>query len=168
MPKPAHAPRAQAFTDNRYGALPPGLDADALVEKALAALCDTLCPAGCAGEAWACALVLTTNPAIRDMNRTYRGFDKPTNVLSFENDDPFAEPGEPPYLGDIAMAVDVIVQEAEDQQKPLPHHFTHMAIHGLLHLMGFDHMTDADAVVMENLEIRILSKLDIPNPYDEV
>ena len=111
--------------------------------------------------------MLVDNPTIHDMNRTYRGFDKPTNVLSFENDDPFADPDEAPYLGDIAIAIDVIVQEAKGQKKPLPHHFSHMVVHGLLHLMGFDHMTDVEANVMENLEIRILSTLDIPNPYDE-
>ncbi|WP_447957547.1 rRNA maturation RNase YbeY [Vreelandella sp. EE7] len=97
------------------------------------------------------------------LNRDYRGKDKPTNVLSFPFECP---PGlELPLLGDLVICHDVVVNEALEQQKTLDHHYAHMVIHGTLHLLGYDHIDDDDAQVMEALERRLLAGLDIPDPY---
>ena len=99
----------------------------------------------------------------RELNLTWRGQDKPTNVLSF----PFeAPPGIDTHLiGDLAICADVVAAEAEEQQKALESHWAHMVIHGVLHLIGFDHINDDDAEAMEALEVSLLAQLDIPNPY---
>lgn len=102
------------------------------------------------------------------LNRDYRGKDKPTNVLSF----PFeAPPIELPdglaidILGDLAICADVVAHEAQEQNKVLAHHWAHMVIHGTLHLLGFDHINDDEAEVMESLERELLAQLQIPDPY---
>ncbi|WP_136680382.1 rRNA maturation RNase YbeY [Neptunomonas sp. XY-337] len=100
----------------------------------------------------------------QQLNNDYRGKDKPTNVLSF----PFEAPPEVPVslLGDLAICADVVASEAQEQGKPLRNHWAHMTIHGVLHLIGYDHIKDADAEAMEALEVEILASLDIPNPYE--
>ncbi|WP_305856335.1 rRNA maturation RNase YbeY [Balneatrix alpica] len=97
------------------------------------------------------------------LNRDYRGKDKPTNVLSF----PFeAPPGvELSLLGDLVICAEVVAAEATEQGKPLAHHWAHMVIHGLLHLLGYDHIDEQEAEQMEGLERAILAQLDIPDPY---
>lgn len=99
-----------------------------------------------------------------ELNGRYRGKDYPTNVLSF----PFeAPPGiNVPLLGDLVICAPVVEREASQQHKMLPAHWAHMVIHGLLHLQGFDHENEADANIMEALEVRLLARLDFPNPYD--
>jgi probable rRNA maturation factor len=98
----------------------------------------------------------------QQLNRDYRHQDKPTNVLSF----PMSMPGaDIPYIGDIIMCAPIIVREASEQQKSLPAHWAHMVIHGILHLRGYDHLNDADATLMESLEIEILHQLGFTNPY---
>ncbi len=99
----------------------------------------------------------------RTLNCQYRGKDKPTNVLSF----PFEVPEgiEMPFIGDLVVCADVVKQEAIEQAKPSQHHWAHMIIHGTLHLLGYDHIEDSDADEMESLEISILSKLNIDDPY---
>ncbi|MBN7820171.1 rRNA maturation RNase YbeY [Bowmanella yangjiangensis] len=99
----------------------------------------------------------------RELNHQYRGKDYATNVLSF----PFeAPPGiELSLLGDLVICAQVVAREAAEQHKPLLHHWAHMCVHGTLHLLGFDHIDDIDAEEMENLEIRILAKLAIDDPY---
>jgi len=99
------------------------------------------------------------------LNRDYRDKDKPTNVLSF----PFECPPEVPLnlLGDLVVCVPVIAAEAKQQQKPIAHHYAHMIIHGTLHLLGFDHIEEADATQMEQLEITLLAKLSIDDPYQD-
>lgn len=111
-----------------------------------------------------CLRIVTPDES-QQLNRDYRGKDKPTNVLSF----PFeAPPGLPiNILGDLAICAEVVAQEAQEQNKQLAHHWAHMVIHGTLHLLGFDHINDEDAEVMEALERELLARLDIPDPYAE-
>jgi probable rRNA maturation factor len=106
---------------------------------------------------------LVDKPEIQTLNQTYRHKDKPTNVLSFPVDLP--EELNLPLLGDIVICPPVVFEEAEQQGKPYDHHFAHMIIHGCLHLLGYDHLTEAQANLMEPLEIQILHTLTIPNPY---
>ena len=97
------------------------------------------------------------------LNNAYRGKNKPTNVLSFpaDMDLPQAQ-----VLGDLAICWPVVCAEAQAQQKSLQHHLNHLFVHGLLHLLGFDHEDDTEAKAMESLEIRILQRLHIANPYE--
>ena len=99
------------------------------------------------------------------LNQRWRGKTGPTNVLSF----PFESPPEVPIplLGDIVVCAPVVLREAEEQHKSLTAHWAHLVIHGTLHLLGYDHIEDADADIMEALEIEILAKLTYPNPYSE-
>jgi probable rRNA maturation factor len=105
-------------------------------------------------------LLLTDDVAIRALNIEFRGKDAPTNVLSFP-----AAASAWPHLGDIAFAYGVCAREAEAQSKPLAHHLMHLTVHGVLHLLGYDHETDAEAEAMEGVERAILSKLGVPDPY---
>ena len=103
------------------------------------------------------------------LNRDYRGKDTPTNVLSFPAELPpelLAELDEVP-LGDLAICAEVVAREALEQDKPLLSHWAHMTVHGVLHLLGHDHIDQADAARMEPLEIAILTKLGWDNPYDD-
>jgi probable rRNA maturation factor len=108
------------------------------------------------------AIVLTDDTAIRALNRAWRGVDKATNVLSF----PTQRSGEtPPLLGDIVLAYETIAREARSERKPFAHHVAHLAVHGFLHLLGYDHEGRADAEAMEEAERDILRRLAIPDPY---
>ena len=103
------------------------------------------------------------NAEARQLNHEFRGRDYATNVLSF----PFSAPVElpVPLLGDLVICADVVKAEAEQQHKPLIDHWTHMVIHGTLHLLGYDHIEDDEAEHMEQLERIILAELDIADPY---
>ena len=108
------------------------------------------------------SLVLADDDFVQDLNKRYRGKDKPTNVLSFEQD-------EDEYLmslGDVIFAYQTIAREADEQGKDFQDHLSHLAVHGTLHLLGYDHETDKEAEEMEALEIKILQALDINNPYE--
>lgn len=101
------------------------------------------------------------------MNKNYRKKDKPTNVLSFATleNDPFIHPEAFFHIGDVVLALETLKKEAEEQSKRLEDHFMHLLIHGILHLLGYDHIKKEDAKVMENLEIQILNTFGIENPY---
>ncbi|QLQ34233.1 MAG: rRNA maturation RNase YbeY [Candidatus Thiothrix singaporensis] len=103
----------------------------------------------------------------QELNRSYRGKDYPTNVLSFPYDPPLVplEDGEADYLGDLVVCQPVMRREAQEQGKTAPQHWAHLLIHGLLHLQGYDHITDAEASEMEALETEILGRLGFPDPY---
>lgn len=111
------------------------------------------------------SFLFTDNATIQGINNEWRGKDKPTNVLSFP-----AFPLRPgmapkPLLGDIVIALEIVKFEAADEGKSFENHLTHLIIHGLLHLLGYDHETDDDAKVMERLECIMLAALAIPDPY---
>ncbi|MEQ5808309.1 rRNA maturation RNase YbeY [Alteromonas sp. NFXS44] len=100
------------------------------------------------------------------LNRDYRGKDKPTNVLSFPFECP---PGVPlNLLGDLVICAPVISREAQEQHKPVANHYAHMVVHGILHLIGYDHIDDDEAEEMESLEIEILAQLSIDDPYRDL
>ena len=100
------------------------------------------------------------------LNSTYRNKSGATNVLAFSGpQDPMLVPDEDRELGDIVICLPVVYREAKDQGKPAVAHMAHMAVHGTLHLLGFDHDNEADARRMEDLETRILGRLDFPDPY---
>jgi probable rRNA maturation factor len=111
------------------------------------------------------SLVFSGDAAVKALNGRWRGKDKTTNVLSFPSF-PIA-PGDklPPLLGDVILAYETVEREAREERKPLGNHISHLILHGLLHLLGYDHETDADAEAMEALEREILAKLAIPDPY---
>ena len=114
------------------------------------------------------AVMLTDDAGIRTLNSNWRGIDKPTNVLSFPALPPTGPVGPddaPRMLGDIAIAYDTTRREADDEQKPFDHHLSHLAVHGFLHLIGYDHEKDGEAEAMETLEREILAQLGIPDPY---
>ncbi len=106
------------------------------------------------------AVLLTDDASIRSMNATWRGIDKPTNVLSFPSGESSG-----PHLGDIAIACETVEREAASENKTFLDHLAHLSIHGYLHLIGFDHETDREAERMEHLETRILADLGIADPY---
>jgi probable rRNA maturation factor len=108
------------------------------------------------------SLVFTDDDHIRALNRRFRGKDVPTNVLSFPaaGGDRFG-----PLLGDIALAQETVAGEAADQGLTIEHHLTHLIVHGFLHLIGYDHETEADAAVMERLETAILAGIGVADPY---
>ena len=108
------------------------------------------------------AMVLTDDSAIRSLNRAWRGVDTATNVLSFPTKH---AGGKPLLIGDIVLAYETIAGEARTQGKPFAHHVAHLAVHGFLHLLGYDHVQRKDAEAMERLERAALRRLAIPDPY---
>lgn len=104
----------------------------------------------------------------QELNATYRGKDKPTNVLSFEFEQPpgLVDLGEElPYIGDLVICADVVAKEALEQNKSLESHWAHMIIHGTLHLQGYDHIEEDQAQEMEAIEIELMQSLGFANPY---
>ena len=110
------------------------------------------------------SLCLADDAALRALNLRWRGIDKPTNVLSFPSA-PRGPLGDPTTLGDIALAFETLAREAEDLGVPLADHYRHLLAHGFLHLIGYDHQTDAEAERMEALETRILARFGATDPY---
>jgi probable rRNA maturation factor len=152
-------------------------DAEAVIHRAIATAAETVNAGPNAslntslnvsiGEA-ELAVMLTDDAGIRTLNNNWRGVDKPTNVLSFPALQPTGRGGPddaPRMLGDIAIAYETTRKEADDEQKPFDHHLSHLAVHGFLHLIGYDHEDDDDAEAMEALEQEILAQLGIPDPF---
>ncbi len=115
-------------------------------------------------------VLLTSNVRVHALNKAFRGVDKPTNVLSFPRVEgpELARSREPLFLGDLALAFGVVKTEAQAEGKRLLDHTTHLTIHGVLHLLGYDHGNDTDASRMERLECRALAVLGLPDPYAPV
>jgi len=119
------------------------------------------------------SVILTSNRAIGALNRQWRGQDKPTNVLSFpapkqatkRTAKRAATRAAPRHLGDIVIAYETAAAEARAERKPFDHHLAHLAVHGFLHLLGYDHESDSEAEAMERRERMILSRLGVPDPY---
>ena len=110
------------------------------------------------------SILMADDSYIKRLNRQYRGVDKPTNVLSFPDD------VDDNFLGDIAIALETIITESKDvfgesKDVSVKNHTAHMLVHGILHLLGYDHDDQKEAEAMESLEIKILAKLNIKNPY---
>ena len=105
---------------------------------------------------------------VRRLNRDFRGKDRPTNVLSFAltEGEPAPDTG-PVMLGDVVLAFDTVAREAREQSKSERDHALHLVVHGVLHLMGYDHGSEAEARVMERMETRVLADLGIADPYLE-
>ena len=117
--------------------------------------------AGAVQAEGAADILLTTDEAVRRLNARFLGKDKPTNVLSFPAPaNPFGQ------LGDVALALGVCEREAREQGKPLADHVRHLLVHGLLHLLGYDHQDEDEAEAMESLERTVLARLGVPDPYD--
>ena len=140
------------------------IDAEAIAERALEAAVEmaglTLLDGAELG------ILLSDDEHVKSVNQEWRGIDKPTNVLSF----PAVEPtklARAPFLGDIIIAYETVEREAKAEGKAFADHYAHLVVHGFLHLLGFDHINEADAERMEALEIAILSSLDIPDPYTD-
>ena len=109
------------------------------------------------------SVILTNDARIRELNAHYRDKDKATNVLSFPVDQQMPEG--PEVLGDVVIALETVLAEAEEQGKLVPDHLSHLVVHGVLHLLGFDHIDAAEAEEMEALERQILQTLSIADPY---
>jgi probable rRNA maturation factor len=147
------------------GAWPEGTEAE--IRRAADAALDAAFPPGDAPAEL--SIVLADDPMVQTLNREYRGKDKPTNVLSFafadDDGEPVGDPEAPVLLGDIVLSFDTLTREADEQGKPFAHHLSHLVVHGVLHLLGYDHIDDAEADEMEALETAILARLSIPDPY---
>jgi probable rRNA maturation factor len=168
-PKRSKAPPARAgkariaieMLDPAWRRVAPGIDA--LARKAAHAALAAALPPGPRAEL---ALALGDDALLQRLNRDYRARDKPTNVLSF----PYvASPGVPAqsgrFLGDVAVARETLLAEAIAEGKPAAHHLSHLIVHGVLHLLGYDHEHAAEARRMETLERKVLAGLGIPDPY---
>ncbi|MGL4321222.1 MAG: rRNA maturation RNase YbeY [Paracoccaceae bacterium] len=125
---------------------------------------------------YAIALMACDDARIAVLNADFRGKPAPTNVLSWPSEErgvgggkvpvlPLGDADEPEELGDIAIAWETCAQEAADQGKPIADHVTHLVVHAVLHLLGYDHIDDADAALMEQTEVQILATLGVADPY---
>lgn len=139
-------------------------DAEALAQRAAEAALSVTYEADGEFEA---SVMLADDAQIQELNRTWRGKDKPTNVLSFPAPE---QPGSngPRHLGDIALAYETLVRESQEESKELSHHFAHLIVHGVLHLLGYDHEVESEAEIMEGLEVKALATLGIADPYRDM
>lgn len=154
--------------DPRWG----DIDLSALAERAATA---TLSHLGLDPSMWDIAVLACDDARIATLNADFRGKPQPTNVLSWPSEDRAADiagahpdlpgPGPDSELGDIAISYDTCASEAQAANKSLADHVTHLIIHATLHLLGYDHIRDQDATLMETTEVAILGKLGLPDPY---
>jgi probable rRNA maturation factor len=155
-----------------------GWDEAALEALAAQASEATLEELGLEPQQFTVSILACGDDRIATLNAEFRGKPAPTNVLSWPSAErAAAAPGEmpplprpkpvgpPEELGDIALALGVLTREAREGGKPFEHHLAHLLVHGLLHLLGFDHITDPDAALMEGIETRVLARLGVPDPY---
>ncbi len=140
------------------------------------AYCETMSHFGYSSEDWEVSLLACDDTRIATLNADFRDKDKATNVLSWPSEvrgaeldggTPQAPEGPDPELGDIAISFDTCQREAQGSGKTMPDHVTHLLVHGLLHLLGYDHVRDLDATLMEGIETEILGKMGISDPYRE-
>jgi probable rRNA maturation factor len=113
----------------------------------------------------AATVLLDADAHVAALNKDFRGKPQPTNVLSFPSAEVACRPGQMAYAGDVIIARETVEREANEMGVPLIHHLQHLVIHGLLHLVGYDHIADRDAAEMEALETRILATLGVADPY---
>jgi probable rRNA maturation factor len=152
-----------------------GVDLSALAAQAASAAFAAL---GLPEAGFALCVMGCDDARIAELNGAFRSKGKPTNVLSFPSEDRSADApgmvpdlpeagdeGDPAELGDIAISYDTCVREAGEQGKAFPDHVTHLVVHGILHLLGYDHIEDADAALMEATEAQILASLGVDDPY---
>ncbi|HVT55557.1 MAG TPA: rRNA maturation RNase YbeY [Xanthobacteraceae bacterium] len=133
------------------------LGAELIVHRAAVAACEE---AGV--EAGEISILLTDDAQMQALNRNFRGKDQPTNVLSFPPDEIREDVR---FYGDVALAFETLLRETREEEKRVDAHLSHLAAHGVLHLLGFDHENDTDAEAMEAREVKILAKLGFPDPY---
>lgn len=163
-----HSDFALTVEDARWSEALPTLEADLF-----AAIDATLDAVGEDEDPLELSVVLTSDAAVQTLNRDYRHKDAPTNVLSFAARDlgvvlpDDAGPEVPEPLGDVIVAYETTAGEAAEQGKPLRAHLLHLTVHGVLHLLGFDHLEDADAEEMESVESDVLLALGLPDPWAE-
>lgn len=167
---PLHAPEIDiSVQDPQWESLG---DIEKVIHKAASlTLKNAILPKFAANRELELSLVLANDDLVQVLNREYRDMDKPTNVLSFatldDGDDPFPAEGIL-NLGDVILSFETIIREAREQSKTQIEHIQHLTVHGVLHLLGYDHEDDDQANDMETLEIRILEKLGVQNPYTDV
>lgn len=118
------------------------------------------------------ALRVVGREEAQGLNRDYREKDYATNILSFPSDfsdlpEGVLDEEEAGYLGDLVVCAEVVYDESQQQQKTLINHWAHLVIHGMLHLQGYDHIEEEEAEIMESLEIKLLSEIGVPDPYNE-
>lgn len=135
--------------------------------------------ASCASSAYegnepeaSAVLRIVNQDEAQSLNRDYREKDYATNILSFPSDFSGLPEGmldeiEKGYLGDLVVCAEVVIQQAGEQRKTVDQHWAHLVVHGMLHLQGYDHIDDSDALEMEAIEIKLLGELGVPNPYNE-
>jgi len=143
---------------------------EGVVRRAARAAFDAVSPPVVHAEA---AIVLADDSLVRGLNRDYRGRDEPTNVLAFANLEDrggrrvACPDGAPAALGDVVLAYETAAAEAAEEGKALSDHLSHLVVHGMLHLLGYGHDTETEADPMERLEIQVLLRLDVANPYPD-
>lgn len=130
---------------------------------------ETVNAAELSAESACVSIALLSDAEVRSLNKAFRGKDAPTNVLSFPSAQPAGHAGkdEPVFLGDVALAYETVVSEAENQKKSALQHAAHLVVHGVLHLAGFDHGGEEEAERMEEAERVILAKFGVPDPYGD-
>lgn len=153
-----------AIADDRWNSVAPDLEAF-VIRSVLAGLAVAPKPPMPGAEV---SVLLTSDVVVQDLNKTWRGKDRPTNVLSFPAPPQPGGAGGAVPLGDVVLAYDTMLRESAEQSKPLHHHLAHLVVHGTLHLLGHDHETgEREADAMEALEVAALATLGIPDPYAE-